>query len=57
VVIVELTSEGQRLAAAMPLGGIVLLRRRLHTLPPERLQVINNALGEIMTLMEVPEDE
>ena len=57
VVIVELTEEGAALATQMPLGGIVLLRRRLPTLPPERLQMINHALSEIMTLMEVPEDE
>jgi DNA-binding MarR family transcriptional regulator len=57
VVIVELTEEGAALADQMPLGGIVLLRRRLPALPPEQLQEINHALSEIMALMEVPEDE
>lgn len=57
VVIVELTSAGRERAADTPLGGIVLLRRRLHTLPPERLQGINQALADLMELMEVNDQE
>jgi MarR family transcriptional regulator, organic hydroperoxide resistance regulator len=57
VVIVELTPAGRTAAVDTPLGGIVLLRRRLHTLPPERLAVINDALRELMDLMEVSEAE
>lgn len=57
VVIVTLTSEGAHAAANTPLGGIVLLRRRLHALPPERLAVINTALADLLALMEVSETE
>jgi MarR family transcriptional regulator, organic hydroperoxide resistance regulator len=57
VVIVELTPAGQEAASTTPLGGIVLLRRRLRALPEERLAVINAALTDIMELMEVTEGE
>lgn len=57
VVIVELTPAGEEAASATPLGGIVLLRRRLRALPEERLAVINAALTDIMQLMEVTESE
>jgi DNA-binding MarR family transcriptional regulator len=57
VVIVELTEDGRVLAAKTPMGGIVLLRRRLQTLSNERLAVINTALADIMELMEVTEVE
>jgi DNA-binding MarR family transcriptional regulator len=57
VVIVELTAAGRELATQTPLGGIVLLRRRLQTLSNERLTVINTALADIMELMEVTEIE
>lgn len=56
VVIVELTPAGREIAAETPLGGLPLLRRRLKTLPEERLRLIDEALAEIMQLMEVPED-
>jgi DNA-binding MarR family transcriptional regulator len=56
VVIVALTEQGRALASETPLGGIVLLRRRLHALPPDRLRVINTALADLMNLMEVPEE-
>lgn len=57
VVIVTLTAEGGDAAANTPLGGIVLLRRRLRALPPERLAVINRALADLLALMEVTESE
>lgn len=57
VVIVEPTAVGRELAAQTPLGGIALLRRKLPNLPPNRLQQINDALADIMELMEVPELE
>ena len=57
VVIVELTPAGREIAEKAPMGGIPLLRRRLVTLPPERLQIINQALDDIMALMEVQEVE
>lgn len=53
VVIVELTPAGREIAERTPLGGIPLLRRRLETLPEERLLLINEALAELMRLLEV----
>lgn len=55
VVIVSLTPAGQTLAQQTPLGGLPLLRRRLHTLPPERLAQINEVVVELMQLMETTE--
>jgi len=57
VVIIELTEPGRAIAEDSPLGGIPLLRRRLRHLPPERLQRINEALAEIMELIEVEDTE
>ena len=57
VVIVELTDSGREAVAAIPLGGTLLLRRRLHTLSHDRLVRIDQALADIMELMEVNEDE
>lgn len=57
VVIVELTSAGSALADETPLGGIPLLRRRLRALPEERLRIIDQALTDIMELMEVSDTE
>lgn len=57
VVIVTLTSIGKRLAQTTQIRGIGLLRRRLPTLSDERLQVINEALADIMELMEVTDEE
>lgn len=53
VVVVELTPAGAAVAQQTPVGGIGLLRRRLDTLPEDRLRIIDEALGEIMRLMEV----
>lgn len=55
VVIVQPTATGQALAAATPIGGIALLRRRLPDLEAERLTRLHDALTDIMELMEVPE--
>jgi DNA-binding MarR family transcriptional regulator len=52
VVMVSLTSAGQVMAQQTPLGGLPLLRRRLATLPPERLEKINDVLVQLMRLME-----
>lgn len=57
VVIVELTPIGREIAEKNPLGGIVLLRRRLPSLDPERLARMNAALDDIIELMEVTEVE
>ncbi len=57
VVIIELTATGSALAETAPVEGIALLRRRLPTLPEDRLRLIDQALAEIMNLMEVSEAE
>jgi len=57
VVIVELTSAGRDLVKNMSPGGILLLRQRLHDLPAERLQLLDEALSEIMRLMEVTDTD
>lgn len=57
VVIVTLTEAGRALAKNAPVGGIPLLRRRLNTLPADRLERINDALADLMQLMEVTEEE
>ncbi len=57
VVMVDLTPAGREIAQNTPLGGIPLLRRRLDKLPPERLRLINEALAELMQLMEVTDIE
>jgi DNA-binding MarR family transcriptional regulator len=56
VVIVDLTPAGRKMAERTPLGGIPLFRRRLATLSEERQRHINEALAEIMQLLEVPEN-
>ncbi len=53
VVIVDLTPIGREIAERNPLGGIALLRRRLNTLDPVRLARMNDALNDIIELMEV----
>ena len=57
VVIVELTEAGRIIAVETPLQGIPLLRRKLETLPEERLQRINDGLCDILALMEVEKNE
>jgi DNA-binding MarR family transcriptional regulator len=57
VVIIELTPSGSDLAKTTAIAGIGLLRRRLPTLSEERLHIINEALADIMALMEVSESE
>jgi DNA-binding MarR family transcriptional regulator len=57
VVIVELTSAGQGIAENTPLGGLPLLRRRLASLPQQRLSEIDDVLRDIKQLMEVVDIE
>lgn len=57
VVIVALTPMGQALAEQTPKGGIVLLRRRLDSLPEDRLRMLDAAMSDLMQLMEVRDDE
>ena len=56
VVIVALTPAGRALAQEPPRGGISLLRERLQSLPKERLSVIDEAMAEILTLLEIDYD-
>jgi len=53
VVIVALTPTGQGLLDRTPLGGFSLLRRRLEDLSEDKLLVINQAMTEILTLLEI----
>jgi DNA-binding MarR family transcriptional regulator len=55
VVFVELTEAGQELAVRTPMQGVPLLRRRLEALPEDDIRRINDALGDILRLMEVPD--
>jgi MarR family transcriptional regulator, organic hydroperoxide resistance regulator len=57
VVMVALTPAGREIARNTPLGGILLLRRRLGNLSPEKLRLLDEALAEIMGLMEVPDTD
>ena len=57
VVIVELTATGADLATNSPMGGLPLLRRRLHNLPQDRLHRIDDALADIMELLEIEDTE
>ena len=56
VVIVELTPAGRELAQEPPRGGVSLLRERLQALSKERLLVIDEAMAEILTLLEIDYD-
>jgi DNA-binding MarR family transcriptional regulator len=51
VVYVELTNAGRELAEQTPLGGIPLLREKIHTLPSERLALVDEALTELITVL------
>jgi DNA-binding MarR family transcriptional regulator len=53
VVLVSLTSAGREFAQSAPLGGIPLLRERFKALPAERLALIDEALAEIIDLLEI----
>jgi DNA-binding MarR family transcriptional regulator len=57
IVIVRLTSSGQELAQRIPQQGISLLRRRLDNLGEDRLQRLDEALADVMQLMEVKDTE
>lgn len=57
VVFVELTEEGRRIATETPMQGVPLLRRRLDSLPEDQLTRINDALNDLLDLMEVETDK
>ena len=51
VVIVEITQSGREYAENAPLGGIPLLRERLKEMAPERLEIIDQALTDLLTIL------
>jgi DNA-binding MarR family transcriptional regulator len=53
VVIVDLTPSGREIAGQTSLGGIPLLRERFKALPPERLAIIDEAMTEMLQLLEI----
>ena len=53
VVIVTLTDTGREFAQNARLGGVSLLREKLLASPRERLSLINEAMTEIMHLLEI----
>lgn len=55
-VLVALTPAGYATASSVALGGIPLLREKLKTLAPEKLDRINEAMRDIEHLLEVTED-
>jgi DNA-binding MarR family transcriptional regulator len=57
VVIVALTPAGEQVVENTRMGGIALLRRKLTTLPEDRVRRIDAALADIMELMEVSDSE
>lgn len=57
VVFIDLTPSGSVLAETTPVMGIGLLRRRLPALPEDRLRQIDDALADLMQLMEVTDSE
>ena len=57
VVLVEITPAGRNLIEATPLGGIPLLREAIRGLSPERLVTINQAMGDILDLLEISDEK
>lgn len=53
VVIVTPTPAGRGFAEGAPLDGIPLLREKLKALPPERLSMIDEALADLLQLLEI----
>jgi len=57
VVNVELTAAGRHITQNTPLRGIALLRRRLDTLSEDRLKMLDEAMSDLIRLMEVDDRE
>ena len=57
VVYVELTPEGERLAADTPTGGIPLLRERIKALSPDQLVLVDEAFTKLIQVMEIDRHE
>lgn len=55
-VMVTLTASGRKAAKSLHLGGIPLLREKLKGLSADRLSKLNQALGELALLLEIPDD-
>jgi DNA-binding MarR family transcriptional regulator len=53
VVLVDVTPAGQEIVQRTPLGGVPLLREALKTLPPERLEVVHEAMETMVDLLEI----
>jgi DNA-binding MarR family transcriptional regulator len=56
VVVVTLTPAGRDVALKTTLRGIPLLREKLKALPPERLARVREAMAELQSLLEIPDD-
>jgi DNA-binding MarR family transcriptional regulator len=56
VVVVELTQTGRAFAQRAPLGGIPLLRERLREMTPERLSTIDQALTDLLSILDEAEN-
>ena len=56
VVVVELTQTGRAFAQRAPLGGIPLLRKRLREMTPERLSTIDQALTDLLSILDEAEN-
>jgi DNA-binding MarR family transcriptional regulator len=57
VVNVHLTETGRKITQNTPLRGIALLRRRLDSLPVDRLKMLDEVMSDLMQLMEVSNTE
>lgn len=57
VVLVEATAAGRSIAEQTPLGGVPLLREVFKTLSDERLERINHAMTDIMSLLEIDHEQ
>ena len=56
VVIVTLAEAGQAIAQRPPSGGVPLLRERMKTLSTEHLAAIDQAISELLHLLEINDE-
>ena len=52
IVTVSITNAGKKLVQRLPMGGIVLLRERLRTLPEKELKAVSRVLTMLNSLLE-----
>ena len=57
VVYVELTPKGKEIAEQLPTGGIPMLRERIKALPPDQLQLLDEAFARLIEIMEIDPNE